>query len=69
MAATVKQHEAVDRLRCGGEFSFSVFSHLGNVLLIQAPRLGEELETVAVAGQVAGGNHDGPVVQVALGDA
>lgn len=40
-------------------------THLGNVLIIQPPRLGKELEPVAMTGQVACRDHDGSIVHVA----
>ena len=32
-----------------------------DILMLHAPVLGEELQTVAVIGQMAGGNHDGAI--------
>jgi len=39
----------------------------GDVLLLQAAVLGEELKAVAVEGQVAGGDHDGGVIGLGAG--
>lgn len=43
--------------------------YLGNILFVEPPRLGEELEPVPVRWQVTRRNHDGSVVQETLGNA
>lgn len=43
--------------------------YLGNILVVQPPRLGEELEPISVRRQVTCSDHDCSIVQVILGNA
>lgn len=47
----------------------AAFTHLGYIVLVQASSLGEELEAVAMAGQVTSRYHDGAIVRIPVCDA
>lgn len=64
------ESSAVAKIKGDSEASsFNTAADLGDVLFVQPARFGEELEAVPVAWEVTRRDHDGAIVQVALGDA